>query len=207
MSEIQTNKMKEYEKNTNIRRIIFISLFVFLAIVLPLGFYVFTVNETLSFKNLDKESYDSRMNDSFLYSFIMFGFLSLLVSPFIFMINNMFKRYLEFIRTLSINDIEKLFSLNEKESFIYKYMPSYILKGNTVTFFTMFRQNTINFNDIISIEVRQMFHKGYKAFIVIKTINNKYPYTLSGNSFKVRYLIIEALTVNPKIINNENWNY
>jgi hypothetical protein len=86
-------------------------------------------------------------------------------------------------------------------------MPSYILKENTVTFFTMLHQNTINFNDMTSIEVRQIFHKGYKAFVVIKTANNKYSYTLSGNSFKVRNLITEALTVNPKIINNKNWNY
>ena len=207
MNEIQINKMKEYEKNTNIRRIIFISLFVSLAIVLPLGFYIFTVNETLSFKNLDQERYDSRMNDSFLFAFIMFGCLLFLVSPCIFIINNKFKRYLEFIRTLTINDAEKLFLLNEKENFIYKYMPSYILKENTVTFFTMLHQNTINFNDIVSIDVRQIFHKGYKAFIVIKTLHNRYPYTLSGNSFKVRNLIIEALTVNPKIVNNENYNY
>lgn len=199
--------MREYEKNTNIRRFIFISLFLSLAIIIPLGFYIFTVNETLSFKNLDKESYDSRMNDSFLYAFILFGCLSVLVGPFVFITNNMFKRYLEFIRTLNISDTEKLLILNEKEYFIYKYMPSYILKENTVTFFTMFRQNTINFDDVISIEVREIFRKGYKAFIVIKTIHNRYPYTLSGNSLKVRNLIIEALKVNPKIINNENWNY
>jgi len=199
--------MKEYEKHTNIRRVIFICFCVFLAIILPLGFYIFTVNETLSFKHLDKESYDSRMNDSFLYAFIIFGCLLLLVSPFIYIINNMFKRYLAFIRTLSANDTKKLFSLNEKENFIYKYMPSYILKENTVTFFTMFRQNTINFNDIISIDVRQVFHKGYRALIVIKTIHHKHSYTLSGNSFKVTNLVIEAMTVNPKIINNKNWNY
>ncbi len=199
--------MKEYIKNTNIRRVIFISLLVFLAVIIPLLFYIFTVNETRSFKNLDKERYDSRMNDSLSYAFIMFGCLLLLVSPLIFFINSMFKRYLKIIRTLTINDAEKLFSLNEKENFIYKYMPSYILKENTVTFITMFNQNTINFNDVISINVRQIFHKGYKALIVIKTVQHKYHYTLVGNSFKVRNLIVEALTVNDKIINNENWNY
>lgn len=178
-----------------------------LTIIIPLGFYIFTVNETLSFKNLDKESYDSRMNDSFLFAFIMFGCLLILVSPLLLMINNMFKKYFEFIRTLSHNDIEKLLSLNEKENFIYKYMPSYIIRENTVTFFTMFRQTTISFNDIISINVRQIFHKGYRALIVIRTTQNKYPFTLSGNHSKVTNLIVETMTVNPKIINNKNWNY
>ncbi|UQB69975.1 hypothetical protein [Epilithonimonas zeae] len=207
MNNIQINKIKEYEKSTNIRKISFISLFLCLAIVLPLGFYILTINEALPFKNVDSESFDSRMKDSFLFAFILFGCLLLLIGPFVFIINNMFKRYLKFIRTLNVDDAEKLLSLNEKENFIYKYMPSYIVKENTITFFTMFHQNTINFNDIISIEVRQIFHKGYKAFVVIKTLNNKYSYTLSGNSFKVRNLITEALTANPKIINNENWNY
>lgn len=199
--------MREYEKQTNIRRTIFISLLLCMAIIAPLGFYIFTVNETLSFKNLDKESYDSRMNDSFLFAFILFGCSLLLISPFMLMINNMFKRYLEFIKTLTNNDIEKLLSLNEKENFIYKYMPSYIVKENTVTFFTMFGQTSLNFDDMISIGVRQMFHKGYKAFIVIRTMEHKYPFTLSGNPFKVTNLIVEAMTANPKIINNENWNY
>lgn len=207
MNEIQMNKIKEYEKHTKIRRAIFIIFLISLAVIIPLVFYIFTLNETLSFKNLDEESYSSRMNDSILYAIIMFGCLLLLIGPFVFVINNMFKRYLKFIRTLNVDDAEKLFSLNEKENFIYKYIPSYIVKENTITFFTMFHQNTMNFNDITSIEVRQIFHKGYKAFAVIKTLNNKYSYTLSGNSFKVRNLITEALTANPKIINNENWNY
>ncbi|MFN0254136.1 hypothetical protein [Pedobacter ureilyticus] len=199
--------MEEYIKHTKIRRAIFIILLMSLAVIVPLVFYIFTVNETLSFKNLDEERYNSRMNDSILYAIIMLGCLLLLIGPFVFVINNMFKRYLDFITTLTANDTKKLLSLNEKENFIYKYMPSYILKENTVTFFTILHQNTINFNDMTSIEVRQIFHKGYKAFVVIKTVNNKYSYTLSGNSFKVRNLITEALTVNPKIINNKNWNY
>lgn len=199
--------MKEYEKQTKIRRVIFISLLVALTVIVPLGFYIFTVNQTLSFKNLDKESYDRRMNDSFLYAFVMFGFLLLMVSPFIIFINNMFKRYLNFIKTLSSNDSKMLFSLNEKENFIYKYIPSYIIREDSVTFFTMFRQNTTMFNDIISINVKQFFQRGYRALVTIETKNEKFRYLLSGNSFKVRNLLVEAITANSKIINNEDWNY
>ena len=199
--------MEEYVNQTKIRRNIFITLLMFLAIILPAGFYVFTVHETLSFKNLDKQSYNSRMSDSFSYAFIMFGCLLLMASPFIFIVNNMFKKYLEFIKRLSINDTKMLFTLNEKENFFYKYMPSYVIKDNSATFFTMFGQNTINFNDIIDINVRQFFYRGYRAFVTIETKNGIFKYTLYGNSFKVRNLLVEALTANPKIINNENWNY
>lgn len=118
--------MEEYIKHTKIRRAIFIILLMSLAVIVPLVFYIFTVNETLSFKNLDEERYNSRMNDSILYAIIMLGCLLLLIGPFVFVINNMFKRYLDFITTLTANDTKKLLSLNEKENFIYKYMPSYI---------------------------------------------------------------------------------
>lgn len=199
--------MKEYVKQSKIRRAVFITLLLVLAIILPIGFYIFTVNETLSFTNLDKESYNNRMSDSFSFAFVLFGCLLLIVSPFIFLINNMFKNYLEFIKTLSIKDGKKLLSLNEKENFIYKYMPSYIVKEDAVTFFTIFRQTTISFDDIISINVRQIFRRGYNSFITIETKGDNFRYTLSGNSLKVINLVVEAITANPKIINNKNWNY
>lgn len=199
--------MKEYIKNTNLRRRIYIFLLLLIIIIPPLAFYVFTVSETLSLKNLDRESYDSRMGDSFLFAVIMFVCFLFFVVPLIIITNNMFKRYFGFIKTLSADDTKKMISLNEKENFFYQYTPSYILRDHTVTFFTMFRENSINFNDIISIDVRQIFHKGYRAIIRIETRHSKYQYTLYGNPLKVTNLITEALTANPKIINNKNWNY
>lgn len=200
--KIQISEMKSFEKNLIIRKNIFVYFFVCLAFISPIVFYIFTIQETLSLTYLDEERYNSRMNDSALFALIVFGFALLVISPFLFYINNMFKRYLDFIRTLSGNDIQKLLTLNEKENFFYKYVPSYILRENTVTFFTMFRQNTVNFNDIISINVNQIYNREYQALIVIKAKHNTYRCSMFGNSFKVRDLITEALTVNPKIIIN-----
>lgn len=94
----------------------------------------------------------------------------------------------------------------KKENFIYKYLPSYIIREKTVTFFTLFYQNTINFDDVVRIEVKESSYKGYHAFITFKTSRNNYSYTLAGSSFKVRSLIKEALTANPGITNNQDWN-
>jgi O-antigen/teichoic acid export membrane protein len=109
--------MEEYEKYTKIRRAIFIVLLMSLAVIIPLVFYFFTVNETLSFKNLDEESYSSRMNDSILYAIILLGCLLLLIGPFVFVINNMFKRYLDFITTLTANDTKKIIISERKRKF------------------------------------------------------------------------------------------
>jgi len=199
--------MEEYEQNANTRRVVYISLIASLAIIIPLIFYIVTSNEARSFNNSYYGSYDNRMNDSALFTFIMFGLLLIFVVPLIVMINSMFKRYAAFIKTLTPNDIEKLIILNEKENFLYKYMPAYILRKDTVTFFTVFRQTTISFNDMTSINVRQVFFKGYKAFITIRTMHDKYHFTLSGSHAKVIDLVVEGKTINPRIINNENWNY
>lgn len=194
-----------YEKQLNIRRTIVILSIISFAVIIPLVFYIYTVNETNSLKYLDEERYSSRMTDSLRYALVMLGCLLLLMSPFVFIVHKFFERYLKFITTLTSNDLTKLIALNEKEIFIYKYLPSYIIRGKTVTFFTLFYENTINFDDIVRIEVRESFYKGYHASITITTLNNKYSYTLSGNSFKVRSLIQEALTANPNITNNQNW--
>ncbi len=206
MNNDKTKNIEVFIKNLNIRRSIFFTICLCLAVSLPLAFYIFTVNETLSFMNLDKESYASRMSDSLLYASIMLGILLLITSPVIIIKNNMFKRYLVFIKSLSNKDIDKMIALNEKENFIYKYMPSYIIKENTVTFFAKFHQNTIYFNDIVSIDIRQTFYKGYNAFLEIKTIPDKYNYTLTGDSYKVRDLVQEIVAVNPKIFNNIQWH-
>lgn len=200
VNKIQISKMKSFEKNLIIRKNIFVYFFVCLAFISPILFYIFTIQETLSLTYLDEERYNSRMNDSALFAFILFGFALLVISPFLFYINNIFKRYLNFIRTLSSNDIQKLLTLNEKENFFYKYMPVYIVRENTVTFFTLFAQNTVRFNDIISISVTQFYNKEYQALVVIKTKHNKYRCSMFGNSSKVQDLITEALMANPKII-------
>ena len=175
-----------------------------LALSGPLIFLISTIFETMSFKNLDQESYNRRMHNSYKYALIMFGFSMVIFSLVIIMVNNMIKRYLEFIRTLSLKDTEKLFLLNEKETFYYKYLPSYIIKENTVTFFSMFPQDTIKFDDIVSINIREKYYRGYAAFMTIHTKNRNYNYTLSGNSFKVRNLLAEALDANPNILSNKN---
>lgn len=79
--------MKDYEKQLNMRRTVVILSIFSLAVILPLVFYIYTVSETVSFKYLDKERYESRMTDSFIYASVMLGCLLFLLCPFVIIIN------------------------------------------------------------------------------------------------------------------------
>ena len=198
--------LKLFAANIKKRRLIFFIVCITLSIAFPIGFLIFTINDTLSIQNLDQQSYDSRMSDSILFSIGIFAAALVIFGPIMMVLNKMFNSYLWFIKTLSGQDTKKLFLLNNHEPFYYKYMPPYIIKENTVTFFPMFSQNTIRFEEVISIDVKQRFGNGYAAIVKIETTSGNYNYTLSGNSFSTRNLLSEALAANPKIINSENWN-
>lgn len=202
MDNNQTYNKDTFIGKLNNRRLFFVAFCLLIAAAFPAGFFIYTVSETLSFNNLDQERYTSRMNDSYLFAFILFGFCMLIIAPAITIINKMCKRYFEVIKTLSIEDTKKLFVLNEMENFIYKYMPSYIIKGDTVTFFSMFKQNSIDFKDVLLINIQQTNSQEYNAVVNIETAYDKYTYTLTGNSFKVRNLMAEAMRVNPSISNH-----
>lgn len=197
---------KIFAANIKKRRLIFFMICITLSIAFPIGFLIFTINDTLAIQNLDRQSYNSRMSDSILFSIGIFAAALIIFGPIMMVLNKMFNSYLWFIKTLSGQDTKKLFLLNNHEPFYYKYMPPYIIKENTVTFFPMFSQNTIRFEEVISIDVKQRFGNGYAAIVKIETTSGNYNYTLSGNSFSTRNLLSEALAANPKIIKSENWN-
>lgn len=196
----------DFERGLKLRKKIFLFGIVGFVFLLPAIFYITTVWETNTFKNLDKESYNSRMFDSFYYAAIMLIILIIIIIPVLFCINKIMNLYLKFLKKLSASDIQKLILLNDKEDFVNKYIPPYIIRSDTVTFFSQFRQNTIRFSEIKKLTVKQSYHIGYSAIITIETFRSTYNYRLSGNPFKVQNLVAEAITFNPKIVNNTDWN-
>lgn len=173
----------------------------------PIIFFVSTVLDTLSFDRvlLGEERYKERMFDSYLYALVMLGVLSLLMVPSIILLNKTFSMYFSMISTLSEKDFQKLVKLNNKAIFYEKFMPSYIIKGDSVTVFRLLKKINIPFNDIKDVDVMTVYHKGYTAYVKIRTSNTRYHFTFYGNEFKIRYLLEEILMANPNVTVKRNW--
>lgn len=196
----------DFEKALRLRKTIITIIFIGFIFLPPTLFYIATVSETHSFKNLDQETYSRRMNDSCSYALILLFAMAVIVIPGLIIILRMINRYFEFFKRLSATDIQEMIVLNNKEDFLYKYQPSYIISDDTITFFTTFYQNTIPFSEIKRIKIKQNYYRGYSANVCIDTNKNSYLYTLAGNPYKVRNFVTEALSRNPNITNNSDWN-
>jgi len=178
------------------------------ALIPPVIFFIATVSETNSFGKelLGNERYTARMNDSYLYAVVMFAFFLVFAIPGIFVIDKFFKRYFSVVNTLSNQDLEKFKNVNENLSFIEKYMPSYIIKENVVIFFRLFNQFNLNFMDMESLNVKTVYGKNAGYTVKIKVYLEIYNFKLSTNSKQIQNLVYEALTQNPTIVVNQNWN-
>lgn len=192
--------------NIRKRRLIFLIVCIAVPVALALIVLTSTISNTLAISNLDQRSYDRLLNDNLIFAFAIFTLGMVIVTPIVIVLNGMFRRVLSFTNTLSIRDAEKLVLLNETEPFYNKYMPPYIIKGNTVTFFKMFHQNTIRFDDMVRIDLRPKFAYLVPTFVKIDTKHGIFYYSLSKNDFIPKNLLAEALKANPNIIINENWN-
>ncbi|WP_407405860.1 hypothetical protein [Chryseobacterium sp.] len=196
----------DFEKALRLRKTIITIVFLGFIFLPSTLFYIATVSETHSFKNLDQETYSRRMNDSCYYAWILLFAMAVIVIPCLIIILRMINRYFKFFKRLSATDIQEMIALNNKEDFLYKYQPSYIISDDTITFFTTFYQNTIPFSEIKRIKIKQNYYRGYSANVFIDTNKNSYLYTLAGDPYKVRNFVTEALTRNPNITNNSDWN-
>lgn len=173
------------------------------ATIPSLLFLFYTINETneLGKSLLGQDRFDARMNDSYLFSFILFICTMLIFLPVFIILKKMFKRYSNFITELSKTDFEKFNSIQKQENFIAKYMPSFIIKEETVTFFSSFKQNTIRFYDIKNISIDNYRIKGRNnAMVRIKTTNNLFVYRLQGSLAKIDFLIVDIKHNNPATI-------
>lgn len=198
--------LEMFAANIRKRRLIFLIVCIASPVALAIIVFTSTIIDTLAIPNLDQRSYDRMLNDNLIFAFFIFTLGMIIVIPIVIVLNGMFRRVLSFTNTLSIRDAEKLVLLNETEPFYNKFMPPYIIKENTVTFFKMFHQNTIRFDDIIRIDLRPKFAYSVPAFVKIDTKHGIFYYSLSKNEFIPKNLLAEALKANPKIIINENWN-
>ncbi|RKE56307.1 hypothetical protein [Sphingobacterium detergens] len=187
---------------------IIIGIMLSIIIILPIIFFIGTMMETESYGRtlLGEDRYNARVNDSYLYTFGLFGCLLLLVIPGILFIKKYIDNYRQFIITLSEKDMEKLVKNNDKAPFYEKFMPPYIVKEDAVRFFTNLQQTTIAFKNITNIHVSQTHYRGYSATVKIQTAQETYRFRLSGNVLKVLNLVDEALQSNPQITVNKNWN-
>ena len=195
-----------FAANIRKRRLIFLIVCIAAPVALAVFVFTSTIMDTLAISNLDERSYDRMVNDNLISAFAIFTFGMVIVIPIVIVLNGMFRRVLSFTNTLSIRDAEKLVLLNETEPFYNKFMPPYIIKENTVTFFKAFHQNTIRFDDMVRIELRPKFAYLAPTFVKIDTKHGIFYYSLSKNEFIPKNLLAEALKANPEIIINENWN-
>lgn len=187
---------------------IIIGIMLSVALILPVIFFIGTMMETQSYGKavLGEERYNARVSDSYLYTSVLFGCMILIVTPGILIVKKIVGNYQRFINTLSEIDMEKLIKVNDTAPFFEKFMPPYIVKEDNVRFFYLLRQTTIPFKNIVAINVKQSYYKGYNASVSIQTIEKKYRFRLSGDIFKVVNLVDEAVQNNPGIIVNKDWN-
>ena len=201
--------MKDFFLNGLQRRCrIIIGILLSVALILPIIFFIGTMMETMSYGRtvLGEDRYNARISDSCLYTAVIFGCATLIVTPGIIFVKKVANNYVKVVNTLSESAMEKLLKVNNKAPFYEKFMPPYIVKEDTVCFFNRLRQTTISFKDILAVHVKQSYYKGYNASVSIQTIDKKYHFRLSGDVFKVINLIDEAMQNNPQITVNKDWN-
>ncbi len=198
--------LKIFAANIKKRRLIFLMFFMALPLVFATLVMVSAIIDTRAPYNADQQRYDRIMEEGVILAVFVFIASMIFFTPVIMIINGMFKRVLVFIKTLSLRDAEKLFLVNETEPFFNKYMPPYITKENTVTFFKPFHQNTIRFDDVVSIDLRPKSSYLHPAVAKITTQHGIFYYKLSKNPIISENLLAEARNANPNIIISENWN-
>lgn len=206
---IKSKTGKEFFTDGLLRRSrIIIGIMLSVTLILPVVFFVGTMMETMSYGKaiLGDDRYNARISDSYIYTLVLFGFALMIVTPVIFFVKKMTNNYLQSINSLSETDMEKLLKVNNMAPFYEKFMPSYIIKEGTVCFFYLFQHTTIFFKDIVAINVKHSYYKGYTASVYIQTIAKTYRFRLIGNVFIVKNLTDEAVKINPEIILNKDWN-
>jgi len=192
---METNNNKFIQK-IYLRRRFAYSFLLIVTIACSLTFFIATVNETSSIGKhlLGEERYTARMNDSYLFSVAIFLLATL---PPLIPINLFFKRYIKIIQTLSITDMEKLEKQNETAPFLNKYLPEYVIKDKSVTFFKFFNTTEIQFMNIKKISLSKG-RSGY--YIYIKTNSSTFIGAMAENIENLSYLINYASQLNKSII-------
>lgn len=191
--------LKQIRKTNKIINLILIII----SIAGPLAFFIFTVYETNQFglEVLGEERYSARMNDSYLYAFIMLlGIFIFITLPAILLLKTFFNNYLAIIPTLSPQDLKTYKTINEQLSFIEKNMPSFVIKDQTIIFFQIIKRTQIDFREMKSLDIVRTYGR-YAGFVIkIKTSHRTYRFKLSTNRLQMEILALNAATSNPDLI-------
>jgi hypothetical protein len=175
------------------RRFAYLFLFI-LAFACSLTFFIVTVNETKAFgKLLPVDRYQARMNDSYIFSIVIFLLITL---PLSIPINLFFKRYIKIIETLSVADMERLEKQNETAPFFNQYLPGYIIKDKSVVFFKFLNTTEIQFMDVKTISLSKV-RGGY--YITIQTTSSTFFALMAETLKNLSTLIHYASQINKGI--------
>ncbi|MFD1603404.1 hypothetical protein [Flavobacterium artemisiae] len=198
----QQKYLEEYNKQIKLRIKLFICFCLVVTLIVPLWFFIYTVLETNSLGKelIGQESYNSRMNDSYLFSFTMFGLLFLLMSPMILLFRNHYQQYFSLINSLSKADLLKVKVVNDNLSFIYKYTPPYVIKEKSILLFHVFRSPIIiKVEEIKTIDVNRIKVKMGYVYLITITTSEKKRISLPDSEFLKENLINEVMKINPNI--------
>lgn len=191
--------LKQIRKTNRILNFIMILL----SLAAPLVFFIITVYDThkLGFELLGQERYSARMNDSYLYAFILFGIVFIFITlPVILFLKKFLNNYINTVQTLSPKDLMTYKTINEQLSFIEKNMPSFIIKDHTIIFFQLIKLTQIDFREMKSLDVIRTYGR-YAGFVIkIKTNHGTYRFKISTNRLQMETLVMNAAISNPDLV-------
>ncbi|KAF2507625.1 hypothetical protein EYY60_16855 [Flavobacterium zhairuonense] len=195
--------LKEYCKQLNNRKKIFIWFCIAITSIGPIWFFIYTVSETnaLGKALIGEERYNSRMDDSYLYSFIILGLTLLILSPLVYIFKSFINQQISLITSFSDVDLLKVRFVNDRLSFIEKYFPPYIINENVIVITHIFLGKIIiDINKINAVNFKRMRVKGGYVYVFdIITSTQKKRISLSDDKILKENLLNEILNINPNV--------
>ena len=194
-------KIDAFIKRVNRRKWFFIAFLIALPFIISVSAFIITVEETqkMGVELLGQARYDDRMFKSYTLLVSIWVMTSFMVFPFIYLAYRFFNDYVNIFKSLSESDTDKLLDLNDKVSFFNRFTPTYIIKNDSIIYFTVTKHVEIKFVDINYITISESDYREYKAVVEIQTKEKLHRLFLMRDPIIVTNLINEALAFNPQI--------
>ena len=173
------------------RKYIFWAFLLFIALGIPIWFYIYSYFETADFgiEKLGLERYNERNSHALQIAFSLLLVNALIALPIIFFLNRFFNNYKSVLQKLTAEEIKTLEKINNALRGFDKFMPSFILTAQNIHFFS-FKQYTIPLQSIKKYSINRVQTRySFMYNVDISTSDGKnFSFRISNNHTQLDYL-------------------